>query len=145
MPMGDTSSNPAWCRFSCPLPTSSPSHFLSHSALIYQLKHYATIIGLDSEQSAKHCWSMDYTDDIVTCYQHSTARDRKFSQQVDFFNKCSYWPSFSNIFWSFFWNVSYGLRKNNVSKRHPPNSCTLENVVLRSRSFLGCAPPEEFS
>src|SRR4029434_4845260 len=30
------------------------------------------------------------------------------------------------------------------SKRHPPNSCTLENAVLRSRSFLGCAPRKSF-
>src|SRR4029434_2648703 len=43
-------------------------------------------------------------------------------------------------FLKFLLNVSYGLRKNNVSKRHPPNSCTLENAVLRSRSVLNCAP-----
>ena len=29
---------------------------------------------------------------------------------------CRQWASFSNIFLSFFWNVSYGLRKNNVRK-----------------------------
>ena len=40
---------------------------------------------------------------------------------------------------SFFWNVSYGLWKNYVRKRRPPNSWTLENVFLRSRSFLSCA------
>src|SRR4029434_3488974 len=36
--MEDTGSNPTRCHFSCPLPSSSPSHFLSHSSLHYRLK-----------------------------------------------------------------------------------------------------------
>src|SRR4029434_3122102 len=37
MPMEDTGSILASCHFSCPLPASSTSHFLSHSGLHHSL------------------------------------------------------------------------------------------------------------
>ena len=53
------------------------------------------------------------------------------------------WASFSNIFWSFFWNFFLRTLEDQRKKRSPPDSWTPENVFLRSRSAQLCSPNED--